>query len=97
MKAVTKEQSNTDPVYCIVLASQVKLSNAEYYVEQLKKRGIKDAEVFIHHNIVRVVCGTYKTESEAYRHLNKLNNDDEFAEAWVYKKPTDSTRHSAEI
>ena len=97
VKAVTKEQSNTDPVYCIVLASQVKLSNAEYYVEQLKKRGIKDAEVFIHHNIVRVVCGTYKTESEAYRHLNKLNNDDEFAEAWVYKKPTDSTRHSAEI
>jgi len=97
VKAVTEEKSNTEPVYCIVLASQVKLSNAEYYVEQLKKRGIKDAEVYIHHNIVRVVCGAYKTEAEAYRHLNKLSNDDEFAEAWVYKKASESTRHSAEI
>ena len=76
----------SEPTYCIVLASQVKLSNAESYVEQLKKRGIKDAEVYIHRNTVRVVCGSYKTESEAYRHLNKMNNDEEFAEAWVYKK-----------
>ena len=76
----------TEPIYCIVLASHVKLSNAENYVEQLKKRGIKDAEVYIHRNTVRVVCGSYKTEGEAYRHLNKLNNDEEFAEAWVYKK-----------
>ena len=76
----------TEPTFCIVLASHVKLSNAESYVEQLKKRGIKDAEVYIHRNTVRVVCGSYKTESEAYRHLNKMNNDEEFAEAWVYKK-----------
>ena len=92
VSASAKEEVNqepapaTEPTYCIVLASHVKLGNAENYVEQLKKRGIKDAEVYIHRNTVRVVCGSYKTESEAYRHLNKMNNDEEFAEAWVYKK-----------
>ena len=45
----------TEPTYCIVLASQVKLSNAESYVEQLKKRGIKDAEVYIHRKMQRCI------------------------------------------
>ena len=47
---------------------------------------MNEAEVYIHHHIVRVVYGSYESESEAYRHLNKLNKRDEFAEAWVYKK-----------
>ena len=71
--------------YCIVLASQVKKSNAEYYVEQLKKEGY-DAEVYIHNNIVRVVMGAYETEEEAHRQLNKVNTKEEFYEAWVYKR-----------
>jgi cell division septation protein DedD len=82
----TKSDVPSTPTYCIVLASQVKLSNAESYVEQLKARGMNEAEVYIHHHIVRVVYGSYESESEAYRHLNKLNKRDEFAEAWVYKK-----------
>ena len=82
----TKSDVPSTPTYCIVLASQVKLSNAESYVEQLKARGMNEAEVYIHHHIVRVVYGSYESESEAYRHLNKLNQHDEFAEAWVYKK-----------
>ena len=72
--------------YCIVLASQVKLSNAELYVEQLKARGMAETEVYIHNHTVRVIYGSFESESEAYRHLNKLNKKDEFAEAWVYKK-----------
>ncbi len=83
---VTQAKVPTAPTYCIVLASQVKLSNAETYVEQLKTRGLKDAEVYIHNHIVRVIYGSYESEAEAYRHLNKLSKNDEFAEAWVYKK-----------
>ena len=90
-KTSEKPVAQPVPAYCIVLASQVKLSNAEQYVEQLKARGMKDAEVYIHNHIVRVIYGSYESESEAYRHLNKLNNDDEFAEAWVYKKPAVSS------
>ncbi len=85
-KPVATQDVQPAPAYCIVLASQVKLSNAENYVEQLKARGMKDAEVYIHNHIVRVIYGSYESESEAYRHLNKLNKHDEFAEAWVYKK-----------
>ena len=68
------------------MASQVKRSNAESYVEQLRKQGISDAEVYIHNHVVRVICGSFETEGEAYRQLNKMNNNTEFAEAWVYKK-----------
>ena len=72
--------------YCIVVASQVRKSNAERFVEELHKQGYAEAEVFIYNDIVRVTCGTFKTEAEAYSRLNKLNDKEEFAEAWVYKK-----------
>ena len=73
------------PTYCLVLASQVKKSNAEYYVSQLRQKGYTDARVYEHNRIVRVVFGSYATEGEAYQQLNKLNDTEEFAEAWVYK------------
>jgi len=73
--------------YCIVLASRVKKSNAEYYVEQLKKRGYDQASIYIHNNVVRVVYGSFKNESAAYQQLNNLTDKEEFSEAWVYKKP----------
>lgn len=72
-------------IYCIVLASQVKRSNAEEYVEQLKKRGFDDARIYTNNGVLRVVCGRYENESQAYSHLNKMSVNDEFAEAWVYK------------
>ena len=83
--AVAVKQADA-PIYCIVLASHVKLSNAENYVAQLKERGMKAAEVYVHNHVVRVVYGTFQTEAEAYRQLNKLNNSEEFAEAWVYRR-----------
>lgn len=73
------------PTYCLVLASQVKKSNAEYFVDQLHQKGYTDARVYEHNNIVRVVFGSYATEGEAYQQLNRLNGTKEFAEAWVYK------------
>ncbi len=78
------------PTYCIVLASQVKKSNAEVYVEQLKKRGYEEAEVYIHNKVVRVILGNYENESEAYSRLHKLHKEEEFSEAWVYKKKSEA-------
>lgn len=92
-EAVVKEDTKTaepEPVpttrYCIVLASQVKKSNAEYFVEQLHRRGFNDAEVYIHNKTVRVICGSFETEAEAYRRINQLAGEKDFAEAWVYKR-----------
>lgn len=71
--------------YCIVLASQVKRNNAETFVEQLKKRGINDARINIDNGTLRVICGGYDNQSQAYIRLNKIASDIEFADAWVYK------------
>ena len=79
-------QSKPAITYCIVVASQVKLSNAEKYVEKLKSNGYPNAEVYISNNIVRVISAEFTSEAEAYRELNKMNMHEEFYEAWVYKK-----------
>jgi cell division septation protein DedD len=75
----------TDKTYCIVLASHVRKDNAETYVEKLKKQGY-NAEIYVHKSVVRVVYGSYKTEAEAYKQLNRLTDKEEFFDAWVYKK-----------
>lgn len=72
--------------YYIVLASQVKKSNAEEFVNQLHQKGYAEAEIFLHNGILRVVCGSFNSEAEAYSRLAKLRNNEEFAEAWIYKK-----------
>ena len=74
------------PTYYVVVASQVKLSNAELFVAKLQKEGYKDAKVFIHKNIVRVICGEFKTAEEAYSKAHQMHSKEEYAEAWVYKK-----------
>jgi cell division septation protein DedD len=80
-----REDTEKKDTYCIVLASQVKRSNAEEFVSQLKKRGITDARIFVENNTLRVICGGYDNQSDAYQHLNKIATDIEFADAWVYK------------
>jgi hypothetical protein len=84
-KAIEKTKA-TNTTYCIIVASQVKQSNAEQYVEKLKKQGYPDAYVYINNNVVRVVSGEFSSEAEAYRVVNKMNKQEEFYEAWVYKK-----------
>ncbi len=91
-KTEVKEEKKADsiaiakPTYLIIVASQVKKSNAEIYVEQLHKKGYPQAEIYIHNNVVRVACGEFDTEAEAYKILNRMNEKEEFADAWVFKK-----------
>jgi cell division septation protein DedD len=83
-KAVEKPKAAI--TYCIIVASQVKQSNAEQYVEKLKKQGYPNAYVYINNKVVRVVSDEFSSEAEAYRVVNKMNREEEFWEAWVYKK-----------
>ncbi len=91
-KTVTMKKAKADSsvvnktTYLIVLASQVKKNNAEIFVEQLHKEGYPQAQLFIQNNVIRVVCGEYNTEAEAYRMVNKMSSKEEFADAWVFKK-----------
>ena len=85
-KAATASKATAKQTYyCIVLASQVKRSNAEEYVEKLKKIGIEDARINIDNGTLRVICGQYDEQAQAYSQLNKMIQEDEFAEAWVLK------------
>jgi hypothetical protein len=54
-EAEMETESQPSFTYCIIVASQVKLSNAEIYVEKLKKNGYPNAHVYISNNTVRVV------------------------------------------
>ena len=92
----TKKPATAKTVYYVIVASQVKKSNAQIFVEQLHEKGYPQADVIIYNNVVRVTIGEYETEVEAYRFANELHQKPEFEEAWVYKKQ-DPTKLQAEI
>lgn len=85
-KVAPQVVSQEDKPYCLVLASQVKRSNAEEFVRLLQKKGFKDTEIYVNNNIVRVVYGHFVSEGAAYTELHNLRFEEHFEEAWVYKK-----------
>lgn len=86
--ADTKDQAelkNAKPYYSIVLASRVTKRNAASYVETLQAKGLKEAKVVITASNVKVVYGTYDSESEAYKALNGLRHNEIFSDSWITK------------
>lgn len=77
------QHQGDEGAYYIVLASYVAKKNAEAFVEDLHKRGYKEAEVYIRNNVTRVVCGNFRTETDAYNRLNDVRSKKDFEEAWV--------------
>ena len=71
--------------YCIVLASQVSKHNAEDFINRLAKRGYEGAEIYVHNNVTRVVYGHFENQTDAYKKLQKISQEKELEEAWVYK------------
>ena len=71
--------------YCIVLASYVSKQNAQMYIEMLKKKGLDSAEIYMHNDVRRVVCGNFQTPNEAYIALRDIHQAKGLEEAWVYK------------
>ncbi|MGM9705461.1 MAG: SPOR domain-containing protein [Prevotella sp.] len=69
--------------YSIVLASRVSKNNAEAYVANLNKQGYDKARVYQDKKFVKVIYGRFATQADAHRELNKLNDNAEFADAWV--------------
>lgn len=68
--------------FSIVVASHVTRLNATSYQSNLSKRGFKD--VFIHRGThLKVLMGHYISREAAIKALNKLNDKEEFAGAWV--------------
>ena len=80
-KATAKEA----PVFCIVLASQTTRALADEFVAQQKKAGNQSVRTINmrNSNKVRVVYGSYSSESEAHNQLRKLRTKEIFQDAWV--------------
>ena len=83
------EEVNTpkkqETFYTIVLASRITKKNAEAYTKRLKTKGLENAEMIAKGGHVKVICGRYESEKEAYKAMNKLNNNPDFADCWVTK------------
>lgn len=79
-----KSTGEFDALFTIVLISDVPLSNAKVFAESMKGKGLLDAEVLVKRKMIRVVCGRYKTESDAVNALRQLRGKhSEFKESWV--------------
>lgn len=79
------ELSLPSTYYSIVLASRVTKHNAANYAERLQDKGFKQARVLITENNVKVIYGTYNSESEAYAALKNLRDNEAFADGWITK------------
>ena len=83
------EEVNTpkkqETFYTIVLASRITKKNAAAYTESLKNKGLENAEMIAKGGHIKVICGRYESEKEAYKAMNKLNNNPDFADCWVTK------------
>lgn len=83
------EEVNTpkkqETFYTIVLASRITKKNAEAYTKSLKTKGLENAEMIAKGGHIKVICGRYESEKEAYKAMNKLNNNPDFADCWVTK------------
>lgn len=82
VNAENNSNSTIKEGYAIVLASHVTVKNATEYVSKLQKRGLKDAYVYKNGH-VKVLYGHFATNEEASKVLNTLNNNKEFAGAWI--------------
>lgn len=80
------EPSMDNKKFCLVLASHVVQSNAEAFVEVLRKKGYNDTRINIHNETRRVVFGHYASLDEAHEALKELRaTTPDFNEAWVYE------------
>ena len=82
-KTEFKKDTTPKTCYTIVLASKVSLRNAEAYVMKLNKNGYSKARVYPDNNYAKVIYDEYITKEDAYHALNELNDNIEFADAWV--------------
>ncbi len=78
----TKAEEN---YFCLVLASKVAKKNAESFVSQLVNQGFDQASVLSENKSIKVIYGRYKSLNEAYNSLNRLKNNKNFYDAWVYQ------------
>ena len=88
VKNTMAESSDTishSPYYTIVLCSRVTVKNANAYVEQLHKQGLKEARVTTQGNYTKVVLGRFLSEREASLEAIRIQKNIGISDCWVTK------------
>lgn len=78
-----EEQKVDTSYYTLVLASRISKSNAEEFVNEIRKKDYKLAEILYKGKGIKVVYGKYQTMNEAYNALNRLHKNEIFTDSWV--------------
>lgn len=78
-KAETTEKGS----YTLVLASAITEENAKVMSNKLGAQGLRKVHPYKRGHMVRVVCGQYANKQQAQQALTKLQQNNQFAEAWV--------------
>ena len=84
-EAPQQEVVSDTPYYTIVLASAIKKNNAQTFIGQLNKAGLKEACYIMDKHMSRVIYSKYDTETSAYQALRRLRAHAEFSEAWILR------------
>ncbi|MCD8292677.1 MAG: SPOR domain-containing protein [Prevotellaceae bacterium] len=74
------------PAYHIIVASLGKEEDARAMAAQLVTQGYTDAKAIIGDGRMRVCLQSFTTQSEAYRVLSQVRQNEAFENAWVLKK-----------
>ena len=84
----TKDKTEKETIsnvgkYTLVLASAISEENAQTMSTRLRSEGLHDVQPYKRGRMVRVVCGHYASKEQAQQALSRLQQNNQFAEAWV--------------
>lgn len=69
--------------WAIVMASHVSENNARAFVHKLQKNGLTDIRVYEGSESIKVLCGYFSSQQEAFAKMKVINKTTPFKEAWV--------------
>lgn len=80
----TKSSSSLErKPWTIVLCTQVPMSGAKTFCDNLKAQGFTDTRILEHEGSVKVVYGSYASEAQAIEFLQRMKPSNFFNTAWV--------------
>lgn len=82
-KPATAAQTNNAKTYCIIIASVGSTKDAQKMSESLKSKGFPEASVIEKDNRIRVCVASYSNQSEAYKQLKQIRQNETYKDAWL--------------
>lgn len=79
----SKAREEAKGKYTLVLASAISEENAQAMSSRLKAEGFHDVKPYKRGRMVRVICGNYSNKQQAQEALSKMQQNSQFAEAWI--------------